>query len=78
MPPSRRDLLAARFRQLLDEDLDRGRERNCDERSGNAEQGAEERDGDDDEECGQVDGLALNLRGEDVVLELLVGKHRRA
>ena len=37
-----------------------------------AEQRAEQRDGDDDEEPGQVDRLALDLRGEDVVLDLLV------
>ena len=67
-----RDLLAPRLRQLLDDDLDGRGQRHRGQRAEDAEQSAEERDGDDDEEAGEVDGLALDLRREDVVLELLV------
>jgi len=64
----RLDLRAPRLRQLLDEDLDRRRERHGRERAEHAEQGPEEGHGENDEERGEVDRLPLDLRGEDVVL----------
>ena len=49
-----RDLLAPCLRQLQHKDLDRRRQRDRGERAEDAQQGAEERDGDDDEEAREV------------------------
>ena len=70
-------LRAPGLRQLLHEDLDHRRERHRGQRPEDSEQRAEERHGHDDEEARQVDRLALDLRREDVVLDLLVDEHDR-
>ena len=59
---------------LLDGDLDRGGDRDREQRADDAEQRPAEQDGDEDDERLELDRALLDLRLDDVVLELLVGQ----
>ena len=68
----RRHLRPPLLRQLLHDDLDRGDDRDGDDRADHAHQGAEDHHADDDEEARDVRRLAEDRRLQHVVLELLV------